>query len=102
MMIRTAKMMGLGLFSMLGTSMLLGCSGDVGSTESVKQLASGGGGGAKAPLSGLAAGTSGAGASAGGAAAGGAAAGSTASAGSATGGGAGASGAGAAGAGAGG
>ena len=48
MMIRKAAMMSVCLFSTIGTSMLLGCSGaDVG-TEEVKQTGSGGSSGAKA------------------------------------------------------
>jgi hypothetical protein len=84
-MTRTARMMGLCLFSTIGTTMLLGCSGVDPSPESVKQLTSGGGGsgGGRAPLGGLAAGTSGAGASAGGAAAGAAASAPVATAGGA-------------------
>jgi hypothetical protein len=68
--------------------MLLGCSGDDGSTENVKQTSTGGHGGAKAPLYGLTAGTTSAAgatsyagrAGAGGVAAGGAGAGGAAAA----------------------
>jgi fibronectin-binding autotransporter adhesin len=53
-MTKMAATISLCILSTLGTSMLLGCSGDDGSTENVKQMAGAGQGGAKAPLYGLA------------------------------------------------
>jgi hypothetical protein len=91
-MTRIAAMISLCLFSTVGTSMLLGCSGDDGGTESVKQTGTGGHAGAKAPFYGLAgggtssagatssAGSAGVGGAAGGAIAGGAGTGGTAAA----------------------
>jgi len=61
-MIRIAGTISVCLLAAIGTSMLLGCSGDDDGTESVKQMGSAGQGGAKAPFYGLAGAASSAGA----------------------------------------